>query len=214
MPDIDHDEDREHHAGDERRLEPQMLQRPEEIDPVQEADEQWRVSERGQRAADIGDEKDEEHDHVDVVEPVRVRADERTDQDHGRAGGADNARAQRAERQDRGVDEGRAAQVAGDENAAGDHVEREQQHDKAQILRQHRMHERGERGRRPVQGSERRERQHAPGEGELAVVVMPDSREQQRAGRDGEEDADEGQRPRPAQRRAVESRRRPTRYRA
>ena len=97
VPDIDHDEDREHHAGDERRLEPQMLQRPEEIDPVQEADEQRRVAERGQRAADIGDQKDEEHDDVDVVEPVRVRADERTDQDHGRAGGADNARAQRAE---------------------------------------------------------------------------------------------------------------------
>ena len=205
VPHIDHDEDCEHQSGDERGLEPQVLRRPEEIDPVQEADEQWRVPERGQRAADIGHEKDEKDDHMDVVEPVRVRANERADQDHGRAGGPDNARAQRAECQDRGVDKGRAAQVAGHENAAGDHVERKQQHDKAQILRQHRMHERGERDRRPVEGSERRERQHAPGKGELAVVVMPDSRKQQRAGRDGEQDADEGQRPWPAQCGAVES---------
>ena len=127
-----------------------MPRGPEEIDAVQEADEQRRVAERGQRAADIGDEEDEEHDDVDVVEPVRVGADERADQDHGRAGRADDARDQRAERQDRGVDERRAAQVAGHQNAAGHDVEREQQHDEAQIFGEHRMHEGGERGRRPV----------------------------------------------------------------
>ena len=59
-------------------------------------------------------------------------------------------------------DEGRAAQIAGDQNAASDHVEREQQHDEAQILRQHRMHEGGECGRAAVEGSEWRERQRRP----------------------------------------------------
>src|SRR5262249_9702556 len=67
------------------------------------------------------------------------------------------------------------------------------------------MHERGERGRRAVDCGERRQREHAPGEGELAVVAMPESRKQQRAGRDGDENADEWQRPRPSQRRPVDA---------
>src|SRR5215467_14497627 len=67
------------------------------------------------------------------------------------------------------------------------------------------MHEGGERGRRAVNRGERRQRKHAPYEGELAVMAVPESLKQQRAGRDGEENADEGQRPRPSQRRAVEA---------
>ena len=67
-----------------------------------------------------------------------------------------------------------------------------------------RVHEGRGRRRHAVERGERRERERAPGEGELAVVAVPDSREQQRPGRDGQQDADERQRPRPAQRRAVE----------
>ena len=37
---------------------------PGEIDAAQEAEEQRRVAQRRQRAADVGDEEDEEHDHV------------------------------------------------------------------------------------------------------------------------------------------------------
>ena len=36
-------------------------------------------------------------------------------------------------------------------------------------------------------------------------MAVPESLKQQRAGRDGDENADEGQRPRPSQRRAVEA---------
>src|SRR5215813_15524626 len=67
------------------------------------------------------------------------------------------------------------------------------------------MHESGERGWRAVERGERRQREHAPYEGELAVMAVPESLEQQRAGGDGDENADEGQRPRPSQRRAVEA---------
>src|SRR5262249_24299871 len=51
---------------------------------------------------------------------------------------------------------------------------------------------------------ERRQRQHAPGEGELAIVVMPQPWKQQRADRNGEQNSDKGQRPWPAQRCAIE----------
>src|SRR5262245_25970903 len=67
------------------------------------------------------------------------------------------------------------------------------------------MHESGERGWRAVERGERRQREHAPYEGELAVMAVPESLKQQRAGGDGDENADEGQRPRPSQRRAVEA---------
>src|SRR5215510_1923807 len=67
------------------------------------------------------------------------------------------------------------------------------------------MHESGERGWRAVERGERRQREHAPYEGELAVMPVPESLKQQRAGGDGDENADEGQRPRPSQRRAVEA---------
>ena len=182
-----------------------MLRGPEEVDAAQEADEQRRIAERRERAADIGDQDDEEHHHMDVVQPRGVGAQQRPDQDHGRAGGADDARDQRAEGEHRGVDQRRAAQVAGHQDAAGDHIEREQQHDEAQIFaRACACTKAASAVGRAVERGERRDRQRAPGEGELAVVVVPESREQQRPGRDRQQDADERQRPRPAQRRAVE----------
>ena len=104
-----------------------MTRRPEKIDAVQEADEQRRVAERGQRAADIGDQDDEEDDHMNVVEARRVRAQQRPDQDHGGAGGADDAGDGGPERQHRGVDERGAAQRSRHQDAARDHIEREQQ---------------------------------------------------------------------------------------
>ena len=181
-----------------------MPGRPEEVDAVQETDEQRRIAERRECAADIGDEEDEEHDDVDVVKARGIGAQERADQDHGRAGGADHAGDQGAEGEDRAVDEWRAAQVSRHQDAAGHHVEREQHHDEAQIFRQHHMHEGRDGGGRAVQRGERRHGEGAPDENELAVVAVPDFREQQRPGRNGQQDADERQRPRPPQRLAVE----------
>jgi hypothetical protein len=89
------------------------------------------------------------------------------------------------------------------QDAAGDHVEREQEHDEAQILDEHCVRESRGCGRRAVGGGERRQRKDAPGEGELPVVAVPQPRKQERPGRDGDEDADERQRPWPAERRAV-----------
>ena len=78
----------------------------------------------------------------------------------------------------------RAAQGAGDQDAAGHHVEREQQHDEAHVFGEHRVHERGERGRRAERDGDRREREQRPDGGDLAVVGVPDFREQQRPGGD------------------------------
>ena len=94
-----------------------------------------------QRAADIGDQDDEEDDDMHIAGARRVGPQQRPDQDHGGAGGADDARDAGAERQNAGIDRRRAAQVAGHENAARDRVEREQEHDEAQIFRDDGVHE-------------------------------------------------------------------------
>ena len=54
-----------------------MLRGPEEIDPVQKADEQRRIAERRERAADIGGQEDEKHDHMGIVQPRRVGPQQR-----------------------------------------------------------------------------------------------------------------------------------------
>ena len=173
---------------------------------MQETDEQRRVAERRKRAADIAGQDDEEHDHVRVVEARRIRAQERTDQDHGRAGGADEARDDGAEGENRRVHQRLAAQVAGHQDAAGHDIEREQEDDEAQIFGEQRVDQCRDRGRNVVERRHRGERQRAPDERELAVMVMPEPREQERPDRDRQQHADERQRPRPAQRRAVERR--------
>ncbi len=59
------------------------------------------------------------------------------------------------------------------------------------------MSQSGERGIGAAQRRDRRQRQRRPGESELAIMVMPEARKGERAERDGEENADERQRPRP-----------------
>ena len=86
--------------------------RPEEIDAAQEADEQRRIAERRQRAADIGDQEDEEDDDMGVERPVVVGADDRPDHDHRGAGRADDRGKQRADQQQPGIDRRRAVDVA------------------------------------------------------------------------------------------------------
>ena len=83
-----------------------MLRGPEEGDAAQEADEQRRIAERGERAADIGDQDDEEDDDMSIVRAPGIGADQRADQDHGGAGGADQAGDRRAEGEDAGIGRG------------------------------------------------------------------------------------------------------------
>jgi len=85
-----------------------------------------------------------------VVAPRPVGADQGTDQDHRGTRGADEARPQRAEGEDAGIGRRRGPDVAGNENAAGHDIEREQQHDEAEIFGEHGM-------------DERRQRRHAAG---------------------------------------------------
>ncbi len=139
-----------------------MLRGPEEIDPAQEANEQWRIAERRQRAADIGDQENEEDDDMGIAGAFGIGADQRPDQDHRRAGGADDAGDYRAEGENGEIGARRTAQGAGDKNAAGDDIECEQQDDEAHIFGERGVHESGERGRCAECDGQRQQRGQSP----------------------------------------------------
>jgi hypothetical protein len=88
--------------------------------------------------------------------------------------------------------------------AAGHRIEREQEHDEAQIIGERDVHEGAERGLRAEREGERQQRRERPAGGDLAVVLVPDTPKQQRSGRDRQQDANERKRPAPADLRAVE----------
>src|SRR4051812_6766231 len=133
-----------------------------------------------------------------------VRPQQRADQDHRGSGRADGARDQRADPEQRGIDERCAAEIAGNEDSAGHDIEREQEQDEVQVIGEHRVHECGCRGRQPVEEGERAERNDAPAERDFAVMPVPDMREEQRSGRDAKEQRGERHRPWPAHRGAIE----------
>ena len=115
--------------------------RPEEIDALEEAQEQRRVAERRQRAADVGDQEDEEHDHVRVVQAVVVGADD------GRISSiaapvVPVMQAMPVPMASSAVlSSRRAVQVALDQHAARDREQRQDQDDEGDELAEHRVHE-------------------------------------------------------------------------
>ena len=200
---VDDQENRQHRHGDNRGLQPEIPQRPQEIHAMQKADKQRRIAERAQRAADIAGEQNEKDHHMDIVAAPFVGADQRANEDERRAGGAEEARHDGAERDDAEIGPRAGANASGNQDAAGDRVEREQQKDEADIVGEHHIKHCRERDRRAAQHRQRHDRQHRPGQHDLAVMGVPDFRQQQRAERDRQQDAGERQRPRPRQRCAM-----------
>ena len=193
--------------GDEQHRHQHGPRWPEEIDALQEAQEQRRVAERRQRAADIRHQEDEEHHGVDLVAPPLIGLDDRADEQHRRACGPHPARQHRAEQQDAGVDDGRADQPAGEPDAAGHGKEREQQDDEGNVFEQRHM-QHLEQGELPAEHDQEGQQEGERPEGrDLAEMVVPEGRRQQRKERDRQQDADEGHAPDEPERAAVQMRR-------
>ena len=168
---------------------------PAEIDAAQKAQEQRRIAERGQGAADVAHQEDEEHEHMGVAAPVLVGADQRPYQQHGGAGRAEQTRAERAEPEDHEVGERRADQVAGDPDAAGHDEQGQQQQDEGQVFVGHGAEHGGGGGpqaRVDAIGHEEQQRPERRDEGEPA---LPGVAGEQRQRGDREQQPGKGQRP-------------------
>ena len=106
-----------HHFGEE-------IEGPKEFHPLQEAQEQGRIAQRSEGAADIGDQEDEEDDQVHFRFPVGVHFDEGADQHHGGAGGPDPGRQGGADDQHHQVVAGHPYRRALDQDRSGDGIKR------------------------------------------------------------------------------------------
>ena len=158
-------------------------ERPGERHAGQVAEEQRRIAQRRQHAADVGHDEDEEDDGVLDVRALAVGLQERPDEQHGGARGPHEGRQEPAERQEPGVGGGRRHQVASQQDAAGDHEQAGEQDDERDVV-DGRVQEAG-RMAQPVEG-EHGEAQDRGGE-QLVAVRLPPVRDPERAHGDGQQ---------------------------
>ena len=171
---VHHEEHSQQHANDEQRRQQQVHGGPEEAHPAQEAQEQRRVAQWRQRTPGIGHEEDEEHEDVDVVLAVIVRPQQRPDHDHRSTRGADDGGKCCANREDRRVGGGRAAQVAAHHDATGHGEQCQEQQDEGDIFHQRRVHQRLARCAQAARHHDGDQRQQCPEGRHLAAVVVPE----------------------------------------
>ena len=100
----------------------------------QVSQKQRRIAQRQQAAAAVAHDENEEDDRVLDVLPLAVGFQQRTDQQHRRAGGADETRQNGARGEKCTVGQGMGGQVALDANAAADGVQAEQENDERDVL--------------------------------------------------------------------------------
>ena len=143
--------------------------------------------------------------HLELA--VGVGAQQRTDQQHGRAGGAHPARQHRADGQQQGVDHGRAHQRTGQAYATGHGEQGEQQDDERNVFQQQGVQHfvQGQRGTE-LEGEGHQEGQPPEG-GDLAEVMVPEMRRHQGKNGNGQQHAGKRHRPQAAEQRTVEMRR-------
>src|SRR5882724_3917068 len=86
---VDDQEDREQETNRQRPQRPHMLAYPPEGDAFEVPQEEWGVADGGERAADIGDDENEEDDVVGL-DVAAIHAQERADEEHGSPRGAED----------------------------------------------------------------------------------------------------------------------------
>ena len=117
------------------------------MDAFEIAKKQRRIANRQQAAAAVAADENEHHDRVSDMLPLLVGFKQRTNQQHRRAGRANEARQHCPHGHERRVGERVGLQVALDANAPADRVQREQQDDERHVfLKQCVFHNRPHKG--------------------------------------------------------------------
>lgn len=173
----------------------QVRRRPEEVHAAQEPQEQRRISQRGERAADVGHQKDEEDDDVRVVPPVVIGAEDRPDHDHRGAGRADDARNQGAQSEQQRIQNRGAVKIAAHHDSAGHGEQSEEQQNEGDVFEQRGMDECLDGWKRAIPDGKRQDDQGGPHRSNLALVVLPEVRRCEWKYRDRQQHAGEGERP-------------------
>jgi len=131
---------------------------------------------------------------------------QRPDHNHCGSRGANKARQHGPQQKHASVPNGRSVEIAAHHDAAGYHIEREQERDEAHVIREHRIQKGINRCRRSERSRDRDEHEGRPASCDLAVMARPDSRRDQRPDSDREQNSNERQAPWPRQQRSAEKR--------
>ena len=180
QPGIDCVEQRQQRAHQEQRLGEDVAYRPEEIHPLEKAQEQRWIAQRRQRAAGIGDDEDEEHHHMHLVPAVVVGAQQRPDQQHRGARGPHEAGQHGADRQNGRVQPRRSLEIAAHIDAARHRVQRRQQDHERQVFSQQGMHQVGHGRAHAEHRREGQQKDQRPGGRHLAEMPVPEMGRRQR----------------------------------
>ena len=171
---------------------------------LQKAEEERRITERGEGAADVGHKENEEDDRVHPVFAVLVGAQKRADEQHGRTGRPHPAGEDGTERQKPGVHDGRTHELTFEADAARDGEQREQQDDEGNVFHEKDMDELIGRQRETVDHGAGDEKGQSPEQGHFPEVVMPEVGDGQRPDGDGQQHAHKGNGPDNGQFRSIE----------
>ena len=192
---VDDEVEGEQDDGDEQGLHEQMHGGPEEVHALEKAEEQGRITQGGEGAADVGHEEDEEHDLMHAVFAVGVGTQKRTDEKHGGTGGAHPAGEDGAHGQNGGVHDGRAHEGALETDAAGHGEQGEQQQNEGHVFEQNAFSG-DEEGVAEAEDERAGNKEgQSPENGYLAEMMLPEMRNHQRADGYGKQHADKGHDP-------------------
>ena len=162
-------------------------QRPGERDAAEEAEEQGRIPHGREQAARVGDDEDEEHEHVRLAPAHRIRAQQRPDEEHRRARGADDGSEDGADAEKHRVQAGSAGEGPADHDAPGDDEQCAEQDDERHVLAGGVHHGGRIERRRP----DRHRGTKDEAEERLVVVVLPDPASYERQDGDTDQHDDE-----------------------
>ena len=165
---------------------------PKEVDALQKTEEQRRIAQGREGPPDVGDEKDEEYDRVNLMLAPVVGAQDRADQQHCGAGRAHETGEDGPHRQDGRVDGRSPSQGSLQPNAASDRKKRQQQDDEGDVLQDRDVNDLEERQFPAENESEGDQKGQGPEGGDLTEIAVPPDRGDKRKDRDRQQDADEG----------------------
>ncbi|OQC73428.1 MAG: hypothetical protein BWX45_00479 [Deltaproteobacteria bacterium ADurb.Bin002] len=141
---------------------------------MQKPQKQGRIPQRRQGAADITDQKDKKYNGMNLIHPPGVRSQDRPDEQHGRAGRADDRRQKRSDDQNHDIDGGGSLQRALDIDAACNREQRPQKQNKGDIVHDHNVADFIQSGF-AEKINERNGKDNRPESGNLGKMAMPET---------------------------------------
>ena len=150
-----------------------MLRSPKERHAAQETQKQRRIAQRRQAAADIGHDKNEEHKSVHLVATPFVGGQQRTNQQHSRTGRPHEVSNKSPHKENAGIDDRTTDEAAADVNTARNNKKCADEQNKGNVVTDHGVRNRADCHVGRKRHKDRNYAGQPPGNGNLAVVVVP-----------------------------------------